>query len=236
MKWVALSDTSSKWQHVVWSSIFLISDPPLAPRSSFPGASPVCHQTWERWFDSKATGLIMSTSLNAEMDSPLWRGTRMVFDCQSREKCDSLFQRRDGFNLSKWPGKLIKRLIFKWRQRLEGNGRRGKGSGMRVCLRLAAPCLSGVRNGAGKTLDVHKSWQWRKARERVQGQARWLPLGNCLVPYLDQGVLAGQQVFNRYKFLKTGLEKKQSPTWNWGRKHPVCLSRKNTIPPHRGLR
>ena len=38
----------------------------------------------------------------------------MVTVCQSHEKCNSLFQSRDSFNLTKWPGKLIKLLVFNW--------------------------------------------------------------------------------------------------------------------------
>lgn len=56
----------------------------------------------------------------------------MASDCQSREKCNSLLQSRDGFNPPKWPGKVIKQLVVKWSQWVEGNERRGKHLGMRV--------------------------------------------------------------------------------------------------------
>lgn len=50
----------------------------------------------------------------------------MVSDCHGYEKCNSLFQSKDSFNQPKWPGKLIKQLIFKWSQWMKGNVREGQ--------------------------------------------------------------------------------------------------------------
>ena len=61
------------------------------------------------------------------------------------------------FQSSKMPGKLTKQLVVKCSEWIESNERRGGDSGVEVFLRLGTPCLSGVRNGAGKTLEVHKS-------------------------------------------------------------------------------
>lgn len=77
MKWIAQGDTASKRQRLARSSSISDSWRPTGPSFLISRSLSSMLLNSERWFDSRATGLSMSTSWKAEADSPLWR-TSMV--------------------------------------------------------------------------------------------------------------------------------------------------------------
>lgn len=80
IKWIPQGDTASKMQCLAQSSSISDSLTPPAMHSWFHGDFRPWCQTWEKWFDSRATGLRMSTLWKAEVESPLWRRTSLVSD------------------------------------------------------------------------------------------------------------------------------------------------------------